>query len=170
MTLGTTLTIGAGAIALAAAATFLLPRDVSVARTALIDADPQAILDLAASNTGFQAFNPYKSADPDLKIEPFGPEAGVGSGFRFEGKDGTGTQTVAAVTDDSVVYAIDLGPMGQPTQTIRVRPTDEGTEVTWTVEADMGLNPVFRVFGLFMDGMMGKTFDQGLANLADATA
>ncbi len=170
MTLGTTLTLGAGVIALAAAGTFLLPRDVKVARTAVIDAEPQAILALAASNTGFQAFNPYKSSDPNLKIEHFGPEAGVGSGFRFEGKEGKGTQTVAKITDDSVVYAIDLGPMGKPTQTIRVRPTEAGTEVTWSVDADMGLNPVFRVFGLFMDGMMGKTFDKGLANLADAAA
>ena len=89
---------------------------------------------------------------------------------RFEGKDGTGTQTVAEVGPDRVVYAIDLGPMGQPRQSLTARPVAGGTEVVWRMEAEMGANPVFRVFGLFMDRMMGKTFEQGLRNLADATA
>ena len=63
-----------------------------------------------------------------------------------------------------------MGPMGKPRQTITVRAIDGGSEVTWRMDADMGGNPVFRVFGLFMDGMMGKIFDKGLANLAKATA
>ncbi len=170
MSITSTLAIAAGALALGTAATYLLPRSVHVERVAVIDAEPAEVLALAASNTGYQVFNPYKAADPDLKIDIFGPETGVGSGFHFDGKDGKGTLTVAKITDDAVVYAIDLGPMGQPTQTISVRAVDGGTEVTWSVDADMGMNPVFRVFGLFMDGMMGKTFDQGLSNLADATA
>jgi carbon monoxide dehydrogenase subunit G len=41
----------------------------------------------------------------------------------------------------------------------------EGTRVTWTVEMDMGNNPVGRWMGLMMDGMVGKDFDAGLANL-----
>ena len=37
------------------------------------------------------------------------------------------------------------------------------------MEADLGRNPIVRGFGLFMDGMIGKTFYQGLSNL-DAPA
>ncbi|MEM9793380.1 MAG: SRPBCC family protein [Pseudomonadota bacterium] len=170
MTLASTLMIGAGVIALAAAAPLLLPSKVQIERSAIVQAAPAEILALAASNQGYQRFNPYLTADPELKIEPFGPASGLGSGFRFEGKDGTGTQTVSQVTDEMVVYDIDMGPMGQPVQRIRVRPVEGGTEVTWTLDADMGMNPIARVFGLFMDGMMGKTFIQGLNNLAEATA
>lgn len=170
MTLTTSLLIGVGVLAAATAATYLLPAKVTVERTATVAAQSADILALAASNTGYQAFNPYKAADPDLQISHYGPATGVGSGFRFEGKDGRGTQTVAEVSDTHVTYDIDLGSMGQPRQTITVRPIDGGSEVTWRLDADMGANPVFRVFGLFMDGMMGKTFDQGLANLARATA
>ncbi|MEL6643476.1 MAG: SRPBCC family protein [Pseudomonadota bacterium] len=170
MTLTTTLLIGAGVVAAATAATYLLPSKVTVERTATVAADPADVLALAASNTGYQAFNPYKEADPNLQITHFGPASGVGSGFRFDGKDGKGTQTVAEVSDSHVLYDIDMGPMGKPRQTITVRPTTEGTEVTWRMDADMGANPVFRVFGLFMDSMMGKIFDKGLANLAKAAA
>jgi hypothetical protein len=170
MTLTTILAAGAATLALATAATYLLPRHVTVERSALVDASPEAVLALASTTEGFQRFNPYITADPDLTIEPFGPEAGVGAGFRFEGRDGTGTQTISNITADRVTYAIDLGSMGQPTQHITARPEGNQTRVTWTVESDMGLNPVFRVFGLFMDRMLGGTYESGLANIARVAA
>ncbi len=170
MTIASIATYTALGLAALTAATYALPRHVSVERTATVAAAPEAILALAASNSGFQVFNPYKSRDPALKIGLYGPEAGVGSGFTFEGKEGKGRQTVAEVSPDRVVYTIDMGPMGQPTQLIEARPTAEGTQVTWRVESDMGLNPIFRIFGLFMDGMMGPTFELGLENIRKATA
>jgi hypothetical protein len=33
----------------------------------------------------------------------------------------------------------------------------------------MGFNPVFRIFGLFMDRMLGKTYEMGLKNMAALT-
>lgn len=165
MTLTTILASSAGVLAIAAAGALMLPRQVRVERSAVIDAAPKDILELAASNAGYQRFNPYKTTDANLKITLFGPADGVGSGFAFDGKDGTGTQTVAEVTPDHVRYAIDLGRLGQPAQTIAAFPEADGTRVTWVMEADLGLNPVARIFGLFMDGMIGKTFDQGLTNL-----
>jgi hypothetical protein len=158
------------AIAALGVATFALPRHVSIERSALIDAAPEAVIELAASNAGYQSFNPYRDLDPDLKVEMFGPETGVGSGFSFESKDGAGQQTVAAVTADLVTFDLDLGPLGQPTQAISAVATEGGTEVTWTMDMDLGMNPVFRVMGLFMDGMIGSNFELGLANIADVTA
>lgn len=170
MNIMTLLTGGVGAIAILAAGTMLLPRHVHVERQALLNAEPQAILELAASNEGYQAFNPYKKVDPDLKITQFGPSSGVGSGFHFDGKDGKGSQTVAEVTATSVRYDIDLGSKGQPTQMIQTKNTDQGVVVTWSMDADLGINPIARIFGLFMDGMVGKSFEDGLVNLNTATS
>ncbi|MEM6478021.1 MAG: SRPBCC family protein [Pseudomonadota bacterium] len=161
----TILTTALALVAIIAALTLLLPRNVTVTRQAIIALSPAEVLSRVASTEGFQTFNPYASADPDLKIVPFGPAAGVGSGFRFEGKDGKGTQTVTAISDTSVSHLIDLGAMGKPVQTIEARGHAQGAEVSWTVTSDMGFNPVFRIFGLFMDKMLGKTYEAGLANL-----
>lgn len=168
MTVWTILGGGAGVLALAAAGSLLLPRHVHVERQATLPGDAEQVIALAASNAGYQRFNPYLSADPALKIDPFGPEAGVGSGFAFDGKDGKGTQVVAEVSAQAVRYDIDMGPMGKPVQTIAVTPADGRVVVTWSMDMDMGFNPVGRVMGLFMDGMIGKTFEQGLGNLATA--
>ncbi len=157
-----------GVVALAAAGTLLLPRHIHVERTSFVPKAPAAILAAAASTEGYQTFNPYLSTDPDLRIEPFGPNAGVGAAFRFEGKDGKGTQTVASVSASEVHYAIDLGPMGRPKQAIKAVPDGAGAQVTWSMDADMGFNPVARIIGLFMDSMMGKTFETGLKNMAQA--
>ena len=161
---------GVGALAIAAAASLALPRHVSIERSAVIDVAPDSVIALAASNTGYQTFNPYKDLDPNLQVEMFGPASGVGSGFAFESKDGKGQQTVASVTADQVNFDIDLGPLGQPTQSISAVAVDGGAEVTWTMDMDLGMNPIFRVMGLFMDGMIGPNFELGLANIAEATA
>ena len=170
MTILTIASVAAIGCAALAAASYALPRHVSVERSAVVAAKPEAVLELASSNSGFQVFNLYKTLDPNLKIDLYGPEAGIGAAFRFEGKGGKGTQTVAEVSADTITYAIDMGAMGQPKQFIRAVPTTNGTDVTWRVESDLGFNPIFRVFGLFMDGMMGPTFEIGLENIAAATA
>lgn len=158
-------TIAAAIVAIAIVA-LLLPRKVVVTRQADVAMRPEDVIARVASTEGFQTFNPYCTTDPDLRIAPFGPAEGVGSGFRFEGKEGKGTQTVVALTATSVTHRIDLGAMGKPMQTIEAQATDTGARVTWTVTSDMGYNPVFRIFGLFMDRMLGKTYELGLKNIA----
>ena len=159
-----------GTLAVACVATFALPRNVSIERSATMDAAPSTVIQLASSNTGYQSFNPYKDLDPNLSVEMFGPAAGVGSGFSFESKDGVGQQTVAAISADTVTFDLDLGPLGQPTQAISAVAVNGATEVTWTMDMDLGMNPIFRVMGLFMDDMIGPNFELGLANIADVAA
>src|SRR5262249_59033946 len=40
-----------------------------------------------------------------------------------------------------------------------------GTQVVWGLDCDMGAGPVGRWFGLMMDKMVGKDFEEGLTNL-----
>lgn len=155
----------AAIIAAVALIALLLPRKVVVTRKTEVAMRPEDIIPRVACTEGFQTFNPYCTTDPDLKIMPFGPTEGVGSGFRFEGKDGKGTQTVTSVTETSVTHLIDLGAMGKPLQKIEAVAKGNGACVTWTVTSDMGFNPVFRIFGLFMDRMLGQTYDLGLKNI-----
>jgi len=144
----------------------LMPRKVVVTRQADVEMRPEDVIARAANTEGFQTFNPYCTTDPDLKTTAFGPAEGVGSGFRFKGKEGKGTQTVIEATATRVTHLIDLGAMGKPVQTIEVKETEAGARVRWTVTSDMGYNPVFRIFGLFMDRMLGKTYELGLKNIA----
>mgnify|MGYP006197501997 CR=1 FL=1 len=44
-------------------------------------------------------------------------------------------------------------------------PEGGGTKVTWTMNGNMGSNPLFRWMALFGDKMVGPDFEAGLANL-----
>jgi uncharacterized protein YndB with AHSA1/START domain len=160
------LQIAAVAAAVIVAAPFLLPSSKTVERSALVKASPEAVFATLTSTAGYQTINPYKDLDPNLKATPFGPEAGVGAGFAFESKDGKGTSTITAVEPNkSVTYQIDLGFMGKPVQTITMTPENGGTRVKWSVTSTFGMNPMGRVFGLFMDGMLGPHYELGLKNM-----
>jgi len=171
MTLTTIALLIAGVIVLLLIACYALPSATTVTRSAVINADADTIYPLIASSQEFQRFNPYCDVDPSLKIELFGPESGVGSGFAFNGKEGKGTQTIIEADQNSQVkMLIDLGAMGKPIQTFRLEDQGDGTKVTWSTRADFGNNPVGRAFGLFLDKMLGKTYERGLANLANVVA
>ena len=167
MALSTILLAAAAGAGLLLLGTQALPGRVTVTRSATVAAAPGAILTRLASTDGYQTINPYRTTTPDLKIEAFGPAEGVGAGFRFDGGGTRGTQTVRTVDAARVVYDIDLGAMGQPVQTVTARPAGKGSAVTWTMEADLGRNPIARVMGLFMEGMVGPTLEQGLSNLSN---
>jgi hypothetical protein len=47
----------------------------------------------------------------------------------------------------------------------RLQAQGGSTQVTWSMDGDMGANPVYRWMGLFMDKMVGPDFDSGLAQL-----
>lgn len=156
-----------GAAALVAAVPMLLPASAVIERRAVVAAEPAAIYPLIASNAGFQRFNPFRDADPDLAITLSGPATGIGSAFAFKGKDGAGTQTIVAVEENrSVTNQIDMGAMGKPTLTFTLAPVAGGTEVTWRMESQFGANPIGRVFGLFMDKLLGPVAERGLSNLS----
>lgn len=171
MTLTTIATISGAILVALIAAPYALPDHKVVERAAIIEATPDAIYPLLTSSAGFQSFNPYKDADPDLEIIFQGPAEGVGSGFAFSGRDGQGTQIITDMQDNaSVTMQIDLGSMGQPVQTFTLEPINNGTRVVWSVESQFGMNPIGRVFGLFLDGMLGKTYERGLENLTRVVA
>ncbi len=165
----TMIAMGAVAVAAIVAIPLFLPNHATAERSAVIAAEPGELFPLIASNSGYQRFNPYKAKDPDLKIEMFGPASGIGSGFAFDGRDGKGTQTVVAHEENrSVTMQIDLGARGKPVTVFTLEPVGAGARVTWSTRSDFGLNPVGRVIGLFLDGMLGPDYEKGLKLLGNA--
>lgn len=138
----------------------------TISRTGTVPALPEQLRSLLSSTQGFTSINPHLTADPHLSITPYGPADGIGSGFAFTGKDGTGTQTITAVGSDAIEYAIDMGRMGTSTQRIAFAPQADGTTVVrWSTTLILGANPMLRVFALFADRVLGPTLETGIRNL-----
>lgn len=105
---------------------------------------------------------------PDMKLAFSGPEEGVGAKYEWDGKS-TGQGTLVIKTSDpakGITYdlAFDHGKTPS-TGGLTYAPEGTGTKVTWHADGELGWNPISRYFGLFMDGMMGPDFEEGLAKL-----
>lgn len=169
MTISTAIITGGLILTAIIAIPFALPASKTVERTATIKADQETLYAMIASPKEYQKFNPYRDTDPNLKIEFMDIEQGVGAGFSFKGKEGQGTQTITALEENKkVTMLIDLGPMGKPVQTFTLSPAENGTRVVWSTKSEFGMNPIGRVFGLFLDKMLGETYERGLKNMEKA--
>jgi effector-binding domain-containing protein len=103
-----------------------------------------------------------------MKVTMEGPRSGVGAKYSWSGNDkvGVGTQTItASVENQSVSHDLDFGSMGLAKAQMSLSPESNGTTVTWTLDSDMGVNPIGRYFGLLMDRMVGKDYERGLGKL-----
>lgn len=163
-----TLIVLLGIVALAAIFGFLSPRISHVDRSLVISADSASVFALVNSPAKFRTWSPWSEKDPNMKVDAFGPETGVGAGFNWQSEVsgvGDGTWKVS----DSHPYRhvgvdLDLG-MGIAQVNFHLKPMGEKTEVMWSLDIDNGMNPFGRLFGMALDGAVGPDYEKGLQNL-----
>jgi uncharacterized protein YndB with AHSA1/START domain len=150
---------------------FVLPREVSVARSIDIDAPPSTIFPHLNNHRATEAWSPWLAKDPETKVTYEGPEAGVGAKMAWDSDNpqvGKGTSEITASEPDRrVAVALDFGEMGTADSAYDLEAAGGTTKVTWSFKTDMGAGPVGRWMGLMMDGWVGADFEQGLSNLKD---
>lgn len=158
-------------VVVAVGVAYLLPREVSVERTARIDAAPEAIFPYVNSMKRTEEWSPWLERDPNVELSYEGPDEGIGSKMSWASDQrdvGTGTQTItASVANERVESDLDFGPMGTAKAWFALTPVDGGTDVTWGFVGDMGNNPVGRYMGLMMDGLLGPDYEAGLARIKE---
>jgi uncharacterized protein YndB with AHSA1/START domain len=146
----------------------LLPRHTQVRRSVLIDRPPSMIFAVLNSFQLFPRWSPWQDLDPNMHQTTEGPSEGVGAKLVWSGNDkvGSGTQIItASVPDKTVSSDLNFNGMGDAKSVMTLSPDGTSTRVTWTLDVDMGANPIGHYFGLMMDGMIGKDFANGLSKL-----
>jgi hypothetical protein len=156
-------------IAAAVALAYVLPREVTVERSIVVDAPPAEVFPYVNSLQRTAEWSPWLGLDPEVALSYEGPEAGVGNAMSWASQNpsvGSGRQEItASEADRRVETALDFGEMGGGTAWLALDPEGAGTKVTWGLRTDMGLNPVGRWMGLMMDGWVGADYERGLQNL-----
>ncbi len=155
--------------AIFAASGFLLPAQVQVERSAVIQAEPAAIFPYLNDHRRFNEWSPWVPRDPNAKYEFSGPEQGVGAKMSWRSDNeqvGSGaSEIVESVPNERVVTAVDFGEMGKATASFRLHPENTGTKVTWSLATPATDNPIERWFGLLLDRLIGADYEEGLARL-----
>jgi effector-binding domain-containing protein len=146
----------------------MLPRHVPVKRSVTINRPASLVYATVNSFVLFPKWSPWQELDPNMSQTTEGPRDGVGAKLVWKGNDkvGSGTQVITASTaDQSVASDLDFGDMGVAKSLVTLTPDGNMTRATWTVDVDMGANPIGHYVGLTMDGMLGKDFALGLSKL-----
>ncbi|WP_273455962.1 SRPBCC family protein [Nevskia ramosa] len=148
---------------------FLLADKVHVERSAKILASPSTLYAVLNSFEKFDQWSPWADLDPHVKVERSGPASGVGARYTWHGNAdvGAGSQEIIATTPDSEVkIELDFEGFDQPsTSTLAIKPDGNGSLVTWSMDSELGSNPIHRYFGLMMDKYIGQDYEKGLGRL-----
>lgn len=167
------LAVGAGAVAAFALRVVTRPDTFRVERSAVIDAPPERVYPLLVDFREWRRWSPWEALDPDMSRSYSGPESGVGSTYEWSGnrKAGAGRMVISAAEPARRV-ALDLSftrPMEASNVTeFLLNPRERGTEVRWLMHGPNTLGSKMFQSVVSMDRMVGRDFEQGLANLGRA--
>lgn len=146
------------------------PNDFQIQRSTTIKAPPDKIFGLIDDFHQWRAWSPYEKMDPAMTRTYGGAEKGRGAVYEWSGsgKVGQGRMEITdAPKPDKVLIKLDfLKPFeGHNVAEFKLVPDGDTTQVTWTMRGPMPF--VAKVMSTFfnMDQMIGKDFEDGLANL-----
>lgn len=162
--------LGLGLILLVlVAVAFALPRQVSVARTIVVDAPESDVFPYLNDPRRFNQWSPWASRAANTQYTFSGPEAGEGARMTWHSDHpqiGRGAQQIVESRKNALVKTkLEFADMGAADASYRLAPAGAGTRVTWAVNTDVGNNPVMRWSGLLFARAIGADMDQGLVRL-----
>jgi uncharacterized protein YndB with AHSA1/START domain len=157
-------------VALLLAWTATRPDTFRVERSIAVQAPPAKVFALLNDFHNFPSWSPWQKLDPAMQTNYSGATAGPGAVYTWKGNSDVGSgrmEVLQQVPDSSVTVKLDfLEPFeGHNTSEYTLKTTGTTTTVTWAM---YGPSPyVSKLMGIFvsMDSMIGKDFEQGLANL-----
>ena len=157
----------AGLVLLLVVVAFFLPRQYQVQRAIVIRATADTIMEQTAVLRQWKSWSAWHERDPKMKLAYSEQTTGVGAWVSWESKnEGNGKMTITEQTPTKLLYALEFPDYGMKSNgTMEARPESAGTRLTWSDEGDLGMNPMNRWFGLFLDKFIGTDFDRSLANL-----
>jgi uncharacterized protein YndB with AHSA1/START domain len=146
------------------------PSEFRITRTGVINAAPEAVFPHVNDFHLWQEWSPWAKRDPNCEIAYDGPSSGEGAKFAWNGNKevGKGKMTIIESSPHKRI-AIRLEFL-KPFKAIntaefKFEPEGNGTQVTWSM---FGKNNFMgKIFNMIIDcdKMVGKDFEQGLANL-----
>ncbi|WP_184197214.1 SRPBCC family protein [Chitinimonas taiwanensis] len=157
-----------GLIALIVVVGFFLPSEFAIARSTVINAPPERIFAQLDDPRAWKHWTVWNQRDPQMQLSYSGPARGLNAGWQWRSaSEGNGEMVFTSIDPNRQLdYTLSFPDMGMRSSgVLRLEASGSGTRLTWTNAGDMGMNPINRYFGLFMDQLVGPDFEAGLANL-----
>lgn len=155
-------------VALVFIVSLFLPREVTIERASIIKAKPEVVFAQVIDMNKWKEWDPWYKMDPNMKESAEGaPGKGHKRCWDSEKQNvGKGCLTIIDVVQNKELKTkLEFEGQGEGNGFWTFEETPEGTKVVWGMSMDMGWNPLYKMMGLMMDGMLGPMFEEGLASL-----
>ena len=146
------------------------PEDCHIERSARVSAPPDVVFSIINDLRQWSRWSPYDKRDPNMKTTVEGPGTGPGAIYTWNGNNevGEGRLTILeSKPGELVCMKLEFSRPFRATNQVnfKLAPSDGGTRVSWIMDGKN--NFITKAMSLFMnmDKMVGKDFEQGLANL-----
>jgi uncharacterized protein YndB with AHSA1/START domain len=149
------------------AGAMLMPSAYRVERVVVINAPAEKVYRLVATPREWPKWGIWFERERDMKVEFMGAESGAGAKWKWASQEGRGEMEFTRAEPGRVVeYVLAFPDMGMSSKgALTLTPNGEATRLSWTNEGDVGRNPMMRWFVPFLDGMIGKDYEAGMAKL-----
>lgn len=146
------------------------PDEFTVKRTVEINAPADQIFPLVNDFHNWVAWSPYEKLDAGMTRTIDGAASGTGAHYAWSGNDkvGQGQMTITASNASQlIVIKLEFEKPFKATNTAEFTFSTHGshTDVTWAMSGQNNFIGKAMCVFMDMDKMVGKDFEQGLANL-----
>ena len=152
-------------------ASFLLPAEAMVSRSAEIAAPPDRVFAIVGDLRRFHEFSPWAERDPAIRYSFEGTQSGLGQIMRWSSDNpdvGSGSQRIIAYDPPHhAEMALDFGMTDRAIASWHLVASETGTVATWRFRSDLRGIPA-KWFGLMFDRWIGPDYERGLARLKTA--
>ena len=147
----------------------LLSPAFHVQRQIEVAAPVEKVYALVVDPREWKRWSVWNQRDPAMQIAYSGPASGAGAVWEWKSEsegDGRMSFTVAEPGQrlGYDLYFPDFGTTSRGELSFKPNAAG-GTTVVWSMDGDMGANPLYRWLALFGDKMVGPDFEAGLAKL-----
>jgi effector-binding domain-containing protein len=160
-----------GLLVLLVIVSFFLPSKVRVERSLVINAAPEVVFNQVNNLKNWEQWSAWDKIDTTMSKKYEGPEMGTNAKFSWDSKNKKvmkGSMTIKnSLPNDSISIELVFGEMTPSMAYFKFVKADNGTKVIWDMDSDLGMNPMHRIFGLFLDKLIGPDFEKGLANMKE---
>lgn len=142
---------------------------VHVERSIVIKQNRTAMFDYVNDLKNYQKWSPWFELDTAAKYSYSGSASGAGAIMSWESKVksvGSGNMKITDVIKDSLINVdLDFMKNGVAKSSYSFTTQNDSTKMTWGLDYEAGANPILRIMGKFMDGIVGDDFQKGLNKL-----
>lgn len=146
-----------------------LPSKVHLERSIMVNNTPDVPYDLINDLTKFNDWSPWYEIDTNATYTNSELKTGAGACIIWNSNNtelGNGKLTITeSKPNELIVTKLEVEGWDPSSASYFFTKENKTTKIIWTMDSDMGYNIIGRWFGLFMDDLIGKDYEKGLASI-----